>query len=188
MNYKIYKISNDEGQMYIGSTKMDLTRRLQLHKSAYVLFLNNKRKFYTVFHIFNGNNINIECLEELEKVSPQAAKLKETEYICSFPTCVNKNKAFTTYEDKLQYQIQYYNDNKEKCLQNVKQWNLENKDKYLQYQKQYYNENKEKHKTYYQTKKPIFKQAQKEYYEKNKDKIIERQKQYYKNKKQQDNN
>lgn len=167
MSFKIYKVSNDEGKFYIGSTKSDLNTRLRKHKNAYTQYLEGKRAYYTVFDVLIGINPKIECLEELGEITSTQSKKKENEYISENPNCVNKNKAFLSEEQKAEYLQSYRN---------------ENKDKYLQYQKKYYSENIEKHKQYYITKKDIIKQTQKEYYNKNKDKILERQNNYYKNK------
>lgn len=205
MSYKIYKLSNDEGAFYIGSTKKDLNKRLSQHQSSYKRFTENKIPYYSAMDVLKGTNTKIELLEDLGEITAQEAKLKENEYICNIVNCVNKNKAFTTNEEKKIQMKQYYKEhkdkikewylkNKDRCLQNrkkyyeenkekFKEWYEENKEKHNEYNKKYYSENKDKHKQYYQTKKEELKQKHKSYYEANKDKIIERQKKYYENKK-----
>ena len=164
MNFKIYKISNDEGKFYIGSTKNALTKRFSSHKSAFLRYLDGKRNYCSVFDVLMGTNSKIECIEELGKVSVKDARIKELHYISIYPTCVNKYRPILTEQQKQEYIKTYRNDTK---------------DKYIQYQRQYYQENKEKSHKYYLNKKETLKEQYKTYYEANKEKIIARQKAYY---------
>ena len=168
MNYKVYKISNDEGKFYIGSTKNELSKRLSNHKSAFLQYLDGKKHYYTVYVVLMGTNCKIECMEDLGEVSNRDAKIREAFYISINPTCVNKNKPILSEQQKQEYIQMYRNDNK---------------DKYIEYQRNYYKENKDKHKNYYLQKKDVLKDQYKTYYQANKDKIIARQKKYYETKK-----
>lgn len=157
MNYKIYKLTNDQNQIYIGSTNLDLTIRLRRHKTAFKRYVENKCDLYcTAFEILKGTGIKIECVEELVNIAKFEAKTKENQHIKNFD-CVNKNKACLTTEEKLAYQKQYYQDNKEEL-----------KAKQKDYNNKYYHENKQ----YWKTEE--FKQKQKEYYKQNKDRIKQR--------------
>jgi hypothetical protein len=141
MSYKIYKITNNEGDFYIGSTKQELSKRFKQHQSSFLRFLLDKAPYYSAVEVLKGTNIEIECLEDLGNISSQEAKLKENEYISKFLDCVNKYRSYTTEEEKRNYIKQYYTDNKDK----FKQYYTDNKDKF----KKYYNDNKYKFKQWY---------------------------------------
>jgi predicted GIY-YIG superfamily endonuclease len=100
MNYKIYKLTNDEGLIYIGSTKLDLDKRFIKHKSSFKRYVNNKIDiYYTAYEVLRGTNPRIECIEELGNITKNEARTKETNYIKDL-NCVNKNKAIITLEEK----------------------------------------------------------------------------------------
>ena len=158
MTYKIYKLTNDEGQNYIGSTNLDLTKRFRCHKNAFKRYINNKMDLYcSAYEVFKGSNAKIECIEDLGEISKQEARHKENKYITDLD-CVNKYKAIITEEERQEY----INKNREKNIE---------------YAKTYYTNNK----AYWKTEE--FKQKQKEYYKQHKARIIARVKDNYKTKK-----
>lgn len=161
MNYKIYKLTNDQGLNYIGSTKLNLEKRLTRHKSHFLRFLNNPNLYNTAHEVFKGTGVKIELLEDLGDITKTKVMFKENDYIKNI-NCVNKNMAILTEEDRAKYREKYRD---------------ENIDEYLNYQKQYYKNNKKYFEEYH--KKPEQKERQKNYYQRNKERIIERQKQYY---------
>jgi hypothetical protein len=136
MNYKIYKLTNDEGLNYIGSTNIDLDKRFSNHKSLFKRYVNNKIDLYcTAFEVLKGTNPRIECIEELENLTKLEARTIEDNYISDLE-CVNKNKAIITPEETKQkvnaYNRKYYANHKD-------YWKTE---EFKQKQKQYYQANK----------------------------------------------
>lgn len=153
MNYKIYKLTNDEGLIYIGSTKLDLDKRLIKHKSSFKRYVNNKIDiYYTAYEVLRGTNPRIECIEELGNITKNEARTKETNYITDLE-CVNKNKAIITVEEVKKNMNEY---NKEYYANHKDYWKTE---EFKQKQKQYYQANKakiiERVKNRYNTKKHI---------------------------------
>lgn len=159
MSFKIYKITNDAGLVYFGSTKLDLKTRYNRHKSVFKKFINNNDDIYcTSFEVLKGVNPRVELIEDLGNVTKTEARLKENNYITT-SECVNSNRAILSAQDKQDY----INDYREK-----------NKQAYLAYQKKHYQDNK----AYWKT--DDFKQKQRAYYIKNKARIIERVKNHLK--------
>ncbi len=153
MNYKIYKLINDEGKIYVGSTQLDLSRRFSQHKAQLKRYINNKMDLYcTAFEVMRGTNPRIECLEELGAISKTEARTKETNYIKDLD-CVNKNKAIITLEEVKENMNKY---NKEYYANHKDYWKTE---EFKQKQKQYYQNNKariiERVKNNYKSKKNI---------------------------------
>ena len=96
--------------------------------------------------------------------------------------CINQRRSgYVSKEEGYQQQISKHNyeQNREKRLEQEKQYREQNKDKIRELKKQYYEQNKEqildKNKQYREQNKDKIKEQSKQYYEQNKDKI----KQYY---------
>lgn len=158
MTHKIYKLKNDEGQIYIGSTNLTLDKRMQLHKALFKRFINNTVDTYcSAFEVLRGTNAVIECLEDTGVIDKMTARVKENTYIQN-NDCVNKNLALLTQEQKDEQQAKYRRDNRQK---------------YLDYQRKY----KEEHRDYWKSEKAT--QQRKEYYQKNREKILTRIKSKY---------
>jgi len=81
------------------------------------------------------------------------------------------------------YKKEYYQENKEEILKDIKEYRQENKEEISQYQKKYYQENKEEilknQKIWYEENKEEILQYQKEYQKENKEEIIKYKKQHY---------
>lgn len=99
LNSKIYKIidkTNDN--IYIGSTILELDKRLNKHIRDYNCFLNGKMNFISSFDILKNNDFIIEliclfpCQNRIELLQ------KENEYIISY-NCINRYKSYNTIED-----------------------------------------------------------------------------------------
>jgi len=143
--YKVYKIVNDEGLTYYGSTKMSLEKRLQCHKNLFLRYLDNKHGYSSSFDVLRGSNPKIELVEELEEDRNKALN-KEKQYI-TLNECVNKNNPILTDEEKEKYRQELKNN---------------------EYFKNYYLTNKEKFKQNYELKKNEILEKKKVYYQKNK--------------------
>lgn len=86
---KIYKIINDEGLLYIGSTTETLEQRLSKHKRDYENYCNGKGKYITSFKLFEGKNIKITKIENFKCNELTDLWKRESEIIKS-SDCVNK--------------------------------------------------------------------------------------------------
>ena len=168
-NGRIYKITdNGYTKQYIGSTCQPLSKRFTNHKSDYKLWQDGKKHKITVYDIFNEfgiENCKIELIEEFPCNNRMELERKEGEHIKN-NDCVNKYIAGRTNK-------QYYQDNKDKIIDKVKEWREDNKEEIKEYKKQYYQDNKDKIKQYKEDNKEKIKQN----YEDNKEKIEEKNKQ-----------
>jgi hypothetical protein len=195
---KIYRL--DCGDLiYIGSTTQPLAKRKGKHKTDY---LNNyccRSKIVYQYAVDNDlsltEDIRIELICECPCDNKEQLSAIEGKYIRQYKEeygdkCVNKCIAGRTdkeyYEDNkdkiLEQKKEYYEDNKDKIAKQKKEYREKNKDKIADQHKEYYENNKEKHsqhmKEYNQKNKDKISQQKKEYRECNKDKIAEQQKQY----------
>jgi 5-methylcytosine-specific restriction endonuclease McrA len=106
------------------------------------------------------------------------------------PKCRNccKENYLNNKEQKLKYQLQYYNKNKEKITIRRKNFYQNNKEKITEKQNIYYIKNREiildNAKQYYQKNKEKIAKRDKEYRKNNKEKIAKRDKEYRKNNKE----
>tara|TARA_R110000764_G_C10854633_1_gene365796 strand:- start:33 stop:611 length:579 start_codon:yes stop_codon:yes gene_type:complete len=150
----------DTGGKYIGSTTKKLNWRMLKHKSDVNQYdKGNTNKKCTVYYIIKNGNYKSYILEEVEYEVVKDLRKKELEYI-EKTDCVNIVHPTIS---KPESDRRYYKDNKEKILQERKDYNEKNKEKILQNKKDYRKENKEK-----------ISQQNKDYNEKNKEKIKER--------------
>lgn len=128
----IYMIFNDKcDEYYIGSTKLELKQRLNIHKNAYKSYIRKGiGNWYTCFNIMSHGmeSIHIKALEK--NVSSDMLKKRERFYIENLPLCINKNIPGSTPNESAK---RWYCNNKER----VKEKREENKEAYLEYQKQY---------------------------------------------------
>ena len=177
-NGKIYRIiCNTTGLQYIGSTCCSLSSRLGEHKKNYKKYLNGKSHYVTSFKILENNNYQITLLENTPCNNKEELLRKERYYI-EMLTCVNRIIPTRTHNE-------YYQDNREKILENVRNYVIENRLKIQECKRGYYQNNRESileyHKDYYRNNKEIMGIKSKEIYEKNKESILQYHKDYYKN-------
>lgn len=104
--YKIY--SENFNKCYIGSTKMDIVKRLRLHKNAYKRFLEDKFHYLTSFDIIRMQDCQIEILETCDD---NVLEIIEGQYINNYKIlglCINKKNAnCNTREYKNEYMRNY---------------------------------------------------------------------------------
>jgi hypothetical protein len=161
---KIYKlVSTMTDKVYIGSTKLPLNERLNIHLNHYKSFLNKKYHYVSSFLILENDDYEIILIEDYPCETKEQLKDREQFYILS-NECVNKNIPNRTKK-------QYYLDNKER----IKNYYQINKERF----KNYYQNNKERFKNYYQNNKEILLENQKNYYSANKEVIYKKKKDYY---------
>ena len=149
---KIYKIvDNTNNNIYIGSTCDSLKNRLSKHKASYKRFLKGLFPIVKSFDIIKNNDYQIELLENCDIKTKQELLTIERYYIEN-NECLNKCIPGRNKKE-------YYNDNKDKIKDKIKD---------------YYITNKDKKKDYYITNKNKFKESVKNYKVKNKDKTNEK--------------
>tara|TARA_R110000772_G_scaffold59324_2_gene134309 strand:+ start:3726 stop:4169 length:444 start_codon:yes stop_codon:yes gene_type:complete len=90
---KIYKITNEDGKVYIGSTGQSLLARFAAHKSAVKANINQ-----CTLKDFNMDTAKMELLEEVEG-SRESMLYREKHYM-ETTECVNKNRPIVTEEEK----------------------------------------------------------------------------------------
>ena len=161
-NGKIYKIESTLGDMvYYGSTtKQYLSQRMTKHRGSYKQWLEGKAGLVMAYKLFDAyaiENCKIVLVENCPCESKDELRAREAHYIKNFE-CVNKNIPGRTHKE-------YYEDNKETKLEQVKQQYYDNKETRLEQMEKYYQNNKNK----------ILEQMEK-YYQNNKNKIAERTK------------
>ena len=133
-NAKIYKIwspSHPE-DIYIGSTTQSLAKRIGEHRGKYKQYKNGKTNYTTSFKILEYGDARIELIEHFECKCKEELTAREGHYIRTMD-CVNKFIPGRTHKE-------YYQDNKDKRLQQKKQYRQKNKDKIRQRDKQHKSE------------------------------------------------
>jgi hypothetical protein len=156
-NSVIYLIRSHQTELvYVGSSTMQLSKRLANHKNTYKHWLNTHKGSYTrSYDILKYNDAYIELLEEYPCENKQQLLRREGEHIRNL-NCVNKiisgrtNKEY--YQDNkecIKEKVkEYYEKNKEICLKRVKEYATTNKDKKKNYMKEYLRRNKDKLREY----------------------------------------
>jgi len=156
---KIYKICSDDPditEVNIGSTTQPLHARFACHKNKFAKNIST----YTSRHMFEKygvDSFHIELLEEYPCSTRKELCIRE-QYFMDKHTCVNKNRAFTSEEDKKtnlsMYSKIYRIENCDKLAAHAEEKkpavNLrareryqENKEEYLAKQKQFRKDNPE---------------------------------------------
>jgi hypothetical protein len=140
---KIYKIiCNKTGLIYIGCTCKQLSQRLANHKNTYKQYLKNNKNYITSYKVIENEDCSIILLENYPCENKEQLNARERFYIETIE-CVNKNIPIRTNNEYLEYQKQYYDNNKDMILEQKKQYYYNNKDIILEQNKQYYDNNKD---------------------------------------------
>ena len=140
---KIYSITAQTGECYIGSTIQSLSDRFTNHKSCYKQWLNDRHSKTTVYDLFERygvGNCKIELIENFPCDSKADLERREGEIIKK-TTCINKVIAGRTATE-------YRKDNMETLSEKFKEFYQDNKDKELQRVKEYYEDNVEDRREY----------------------------------------
>ena len=153
MNYqngKIYTIrSHQTDKIYIGSTCSPLHKRFYQHKNCYKLYQQGKFCFLSSYEIVKYEDCYIELLEDYKCENKNQLMKREGELIRVHKSnCVNikvENRTDKEYRDDnkekinarhRQYNLKYFEQNKEKELIRIKKYQAMNKDKIREYGKQ----------------------------------------------------
>jgi len=145
---RIYSIrSHQTDDIYIGSTKQPLSKRMVEHRSKY----KNQKSYTTSFEILKFDDAYIELIEENEFESRDLLLKREGELI-RLMNCVNKiisGRSQKEYQDetkdqKKEYYKNYRLVNIDKLKDQCKLYNENNKEKLNEQKKIYYQENKDR--------------------------------------------
>lgn len=110
---KVYMLrSHETDKFYIGSTQLNLSQRMAIHKHHYKLYLAKKYEYITAFEILKYADCWIELVDACDIESTRELRELEDSYISNLfddTNCVNKNNAVFDYK-------RYYSQNKDKIL------------------------------------------------------------------------
>ena len=211
-NYSVYQHITPDGMYYFGQTN-DIKRRWSSNGAGY-----KTTSLYPYIEKFGWDNIKHIILFENQS-KEDALKIEDSLIISGWEkgNCINKirsgnikkedwyiKKLHKNYYNKnkdriLEQQRQYQRENREKCneyqrdyreknkdkvLNNRRQYQEENKQRIQEYKRQYRQKNKDKIKQYHEKNKDKIREQQKQWYEKNKDKRLEYKRQYRQRKKE----
>ena len=148
----IYKLVHNEdydnANIYIGSTT-DYIRRKNNHKNccnSEKQKAHNDKKYQYIRDNGGWEEWNMIEVEKFPCNDKREAEAREEYWRCHFNSQLNTKRAYRTVEQRKQYDIdyqkQFYLDNKGKKLEYQKTYRETHKDKYLEYQKSYYNNKK----------------------------------------------
>lgn len=132
--YKIYPIcDHDEGDVYFGSTTQTLSKRMVLHRCNFNKGNFKQNSSCKLFEKYGLENCKIELIQN-SLCSNKEELLKIEASFIRTNKCVNKCIPLRTKDE---YMIKYYQENKDKILEQKKQYHLDNRDKILEYQKKW---------------------------------------------------
>lgn len=173
-NGKIYSIrSHQTDKYYIGSSCVDLCKRLYCHRLQYKNFLNDKNAYVSSFEIIKYDDHYIEVIEDFPCNSKRELEKREGELQRQYKNdIVNHVYAHNTPEQYKEYHKQYNDKHKKQIAEYCKQYNDEHKEQLAEYSKQYRDANKKK-----------ISERMKKYYQANRDKLLEKIKIYQEKKK-----
>lgn len=158
--YRIYCITGECDEVYVGSTIQSLAKRWIGHKTSSKKEKNqHKRLYQTIACVWD--NWCIELIENFPCISHQELLRREGEFIRKIGT-LNENIAGRTTKE-------YYTDNREALVEKQKTYYQKNTEDILKRHKVYRNQNAE-----------IVAEKAKEYHKKNADSINKRHKAYEK--------
>ena len=154
---KIYKIVDvGYNKCYVGSTCESLSKRMERHRNSDNQYLQgkyNKARSFELFDEFGVENCKILLLQDYPCENKEQLRAKEGEYQQKM-NCINKYLAGRTKQ-------QYYQDYAEHFKKLNKIDYEKNKDKYLEQRKNYHQDNREfenqRSREYYHQNKEAFK-------------------------------
>jgi hypothetical protein len=140
-NGKIYKIvCRITNLIYIGSTvEKYLSNRLKGHRSRF----NIKKDNTTSFKVLENNDYYIELIELFPCTSRDELLVRERYYF-DLIDCVNKVRPKRTEEEKKQQHYKACKIYRENNRNKINEWYQNNKDRILEERKKYFQQNKEK--------------------------------------------
>lgn len=128
--YKLY-IEGVEEVCYIGSTTLELNKRLDFHKNSVKYTSQKKTVASCLFE--EGNEVVIALVEDYPCQSKNELELRERYWIEQFPECVNKNIPTRGWKER-------WLKNRDELIAKHKEW-VKNNQEHIQ---EYKEKNKEK--------------------------------------------
>ena len=139
-NSKVYKLVDDDGYYYYGSSCLPLHKRLYYHKvDAQRRPESRVYKMFTHTRLCNGEVVII-LVEELNLENKEQLLREEHKYIehnLNDPKCLNSIGAVLDYEKRIAQRKTYEIGRKESKLIYNKKWYEDNKEKVSAHQKEY---------------------------------------------------
>ena len=172
--YKIYD-QTDKKLVYYGSTEQSISKRLGGHISDYKSYINGSNPFVTSFLVIDADDYDITIVERVEFDDIKELRNRERFYIEN-NICVNER---IPNRPKTEYQAEWYQENKDKILEQQAEYRKVNKMKISEYQVEYRKVNKEQKAQYYKANKDKILEEKAQYYKANKDKIAEQRAERY---------
>ena len=134
---KIYAIrSHQTKNVYIGSSIDRLSNRLACHKKNLKMYINGRYHYTTSYEIVKFEDCYIELIEDYKCNNKMELNRREGQVIRETLNCVNKNIAGRT-------NAEYYNDNRETRIAQMKQYQQDNREALSIKAKQYHQDNRE---------------------------------------------
>ena len=182
---KIYKLLCTDGYYYIGSTINKLAYRFNNHKQA-SKDPGGSRAYQHINNI-GWDNVKIELIQDYPCASNRQLKEREDYHIQQAKTacdllCLNLNRAFVSAEERKVHMQEYYENNKEKIINQHREYVEQNKDAIQEYKAHYRqakaDEIRQYNKEYVAANEEAVKERKREYNEANREKIAEKYKTY----------
>jgi hypothetical protein len=108
-NGKIYKIvCNITGEVYVGSTTLELSQRLADHRMDYGKFLKGKHMYMTSFDIIERGDCDIVLLEKVPCNSRAELLQRERHYFDTIE-CINRLKPYVSEEEATEKRYSWNN-------------------------------------------------------------------------------
>jgi len=104
------------GEIYVGSTHKSKEEAFREDKCQYKLYLEKKFHYVTMFSLFEKygvDNCEMEFIVTYDDISKEELRRRE-EAVRQRVECVNKNRAYRSEKDKIEYFRRYYQEHKEK--------------------------------------------------------------------------
>jgi hypothetical protein len=141
---KVYAIiCRKTGRRYVGSTcEPTLAKRLAKHVGQFKSWLKTGKNYLWSYEIIRDCDYYIVLLELYPCNSKDELHMCEQKHIDSCE-CVNKNKAIQTIEERLEYEKQYREQNRDKHREYDKQNYEQNRDNFIAKQKKRYEEKRD---------------------------------------------
>ena len=172
--YKIY--DNTNGNVYYGSTKQALSKRMAVHKSHYKLWCAGKRNNVTAFDIIKNGDYDISLVEEGNFKDKIELHRRERFYIEN-NVCVNKYIPTRTNQE-------YRKDNKE----TMREWRKKNRETINEKLREWREKNREtireKEQIRREDNRETINEKSREWREKNKETIREKSRKWYEDNKE----
>lgn len=170
----VYLISSiHTNDVYVGSTTQDINTRMKQHLNAYNQFViyQSENNYCYSFDILKHGDCEITLLENVNANTNEELRIREDYYYDTLDNVVNKNKPYSTDEEKKEQKRNHYFKNIDKYKEYNKNYNIENKDKIKQYREENKEHIAETNKIYYNKNKEHIKESHNEWKAKNKEHI-----------------